>query len=476
MWALGLLGEILDTLVLSPLDSKKVSTRTVRVDVQTCEERSDQLIKSFEIYSDGVSMDRSKLVRFLDSGAMENDLLVARLEGSNMFQELGCRWSLDWPFPSIRPIINICRSCLILTSETPGRFLVAFYKSELGQRKNLLLPIVQLQDSVAVPGGEAGEWIIGKTVRVRAEEGGPWRVGRVQGPCSDGFMVAFKDGEEQEGGKTESVNFSGAAWQVAAHGEEAEGSESDWWSPSECAWEVILFHLSEGWRSKVDDWTRSELTGTWLVLDELVVDSYLSELKEEEGGGASNPTSHAWDVTIADPGALLQCVCGGWMSEEHGKLPVLSSLNSLLQVLYKSRQVDIVLMGRRVKRRSILAMVEHPKNFSVDVQLPSKDEASSSLQRISITLGLSQQPAREGSGQAMTGFFVYSAKRLLIPFLQLSVQRDRVGRGVIGLIEMDNVFSFTMTKVWPSPLLDPPPPLLSVLPPSPPPISSPIPT
>ena len=156
MWALGLLGEVLDSLVLCPVESKRSSMRTVRIDVQTCEGRNDNLVKSFEFFSDGVAMDLPQVKRFLDSGASENDLLVLELEGSNMFQELGCRWSLDWPFPSIRPIVNLCRSCLILTCDSPGRFFVSLYQAELNDRGYLLVPIVQLQDGAPVPGGEGG--------------------------------------------------------------------------------------------------------------------------------------------------------------------------------------------------------------------------------------------------------------------------------------------------------------------------------
>ena len=283
-------------------------------------------------------------------------------------------------------------------------------------------------------------------------------------------MVNFGDRDEKaEGERRERVGFYQSAWQLATKEEEEEGgrSEDGWWSPCEFSWRVIWERLSDATKFKVHDWTHSSLTGTWLILDELILESFLSETKEI--GASSDSSSLGWDVTIADADYLKQCVCSGWMTEEHGSLPVLTSLSSLLQVLYKSRQVAIVLLGQRVKRRSLLAIVEHPKNFSVDVQVPSKDDSSRSYQRVSITLGLSQA-AKEGSGQAMTGFFVYSSKRLLIPFLQLSVQKDRVGRGVIGLIEMEHVFSFTMTKVChslrdpflpPSLRTSPPPPSLS---------------
>ena len=142
---------------------------------------------------------------------------------------------------------------------------------------------------------------------------------------------------------------------------------------------------------------------------------------------------------------------GRWAGPESRDLPVTSSLLAYLEVLYKGRQAELLLCGKRVKRKSLITLMSQPQSYEFALG------SSAGGARVNLFLGLSRTAGDvdpidgagpNGAEQRLRGFFLYSFRRLLTPYILLQVQRSakwngsncggsRKGLDVIGVLEVE---------------------------------------
>ena len=111
----------------------------------------------------------------------------------------------------------------------------------------------------------------------------------------------------------------------------------------------------------------------------------------------------------------------------------------------------MLLCGKRVKRKTLITLMSQPRSY--EFYLGSA--------RVALTLGLSKaggSAEKSAQGEAvgkrrLRGFFLYSFRRLLTPYLLLQVQRSKrwsgmgaegdTGLDVVGVLEVEMPASVT---------------------------------
>mmetsp|Transcript_48156 Transcript_48156/g.75219 ORF Transcript_48156/g.75219 Transcript_48156/m.75219 type:complete len:530 (-) Transcript_48156:870-2459(-) len=123
---------------------------------------------------------------------------------------------------------------------------------------------------------------------------------------------------------------------------------------------------------------------------------------------------------------------------ESRSLPLFSSTTAYLEHLYKGRQAEIVLNGKRLRRRSLVALMQSPTTYAICDE-PHLRAATFRDAKLSVTIGAARQTEGEVQAEPVRGFFIYGGKRLLTPYLQLASQCGSSAVALIGMVEVDGI-------------------------------------
>ena len=105
-------------------------------------------------------------------------------------------------------------------------------------------------------------------------------------------------------------------------------------------------------------------------------------------------------------------------------------------------QVQIQIAGQRVRRRSLVGVLTAPQTFTVELVLDGEGGAVvGSPCALTVTMGVMESRSdRSKTVDRPTGLLVYSARRLVQPFLKLVRQcSNGPGYGVMGVIESEKL-------------------------------------
>ena len=128
------------------------------------------------------------------------------------------------------------------------------------------------------------------------------------------------------------------------------------------------------------DWLKGGSVGTLLILEDMTYPGQLVTVNTggQRGGGGAAAGEGVIDVEIvggmAGPGSENDGRLsdgkgilsegrrsarhgGGWIGPESAALPVTSSLLAYLEILYKGRQAELLLCGKRVKRKTLVPLM-----------------------------------------------------------------------------------------------------------------------